>query len=135
MEYKMIPANKDSSVMIKEIDRYCYHVKLERRDIRPGQEQYPSIKHFVKCFKKDVFEKMEALRHAKNPTIWYRAGGFVSAIVIHDPNLEGKEPERVLISEVDKTKQAEERKNKKREQMKIANAVRKAKREAEKAAK
>ncbi len=130
----MIPANKDNSVMIKEIDRYCYHVKLERRDVRPGQEQFPSIKHFVKCYKKDVFEKMEAQRHAKNPIIWYRAGGFVSAVVIHDPNLEPEEPERIQVSEADKTKQAEERKAKKREQMKIANAARKAKREAEKAA-
>jgi hypothetical protein len=131
MEYKMIPANKDNSIMIKENDRYCYHVKLERRAVRPGNEQYPEISHHVKCFKKDVYEKMEALNRGRNPINWVRAGGFVAAKVIHDPNLEEKEPERIDTSDTDRAKRDEEKKAKQKERMKIANAAKKAKREAE----
>jgi len=91
MKNEMMKANKDNSIEIKVIDRYCYHVKLERRAVKPGNEQFPEISHQVRCFPRRTFEKMEELRNGKHGIIWYKAGGFVSAIVVHDPTLEPEE--------------------------------------------
>lgn len=93
MKNEMMKANKDNTIEIKVIDRYCYHVKLERRAVKPGSEQFPEISHQVRCFPKKTFENMEALRNGKHQIIWYKAGGFVSATVVHDPTLEPEEEE------------------------------------------
>jgi hypothetical protein len=126
---EMIKANRDPSVEIKASDRFAYHVRLERRSVRPGNEQYPEVSHHIKCYPKDTFEKMEALRNARSPIIWYRAGGFTSATVVHDPNLE--EPEEVKATE--KTDVSEARKAQQRERMRIANAKRAANKAADNA--
>jgi len=129
---EMIEANKDATVLIKASDRFAYHVRLERRSVRPGNEQYPEVSHHIKCFPKDTFEKMEKLRNASSPIVWYRAGGFTSAVVVHDPNLE--EPEEVKETKSD-TSVSDDRKAKQRERMRIANATRAAKKAAENNAK
>lgn len=88
---KMISANKDPNILIKESDQEFIHVKLTKRTVIPGKEQYPRIDYEVKCYKPDVFKKLEALRYAAQPIIWYRAGGFSEAIVVHDPELWAKQ--------------------------------------------
>jgi hypothetical protein len=110
---KMIPANKDSTIMIKEIDQYFYHVKLTKRTIIPGKEQYPQVTFDIRCYKPDVFQKMEALRYAKQPIIWYRAGGFTDAIVVHDPILFEKEQQKKALEL--KEKEEKDAENKKKE--------------------
>lgn len=84
---KLIPANLETSVLIKESDQYCYHVRLTRIAINPDDPSHPSVSKDIKCFTKETFEKMEALRNAKSPIIWYRAGGYDECKVVHDPNL------------------------------------------------
>lgn len=128
---EMIKANRDPSVEIKASDRFAYHVRLERRSVKPGNEQYPEVSHHIKCYTKNVFEKMEALRNSRSPIIWYRAGGFTSATVVHDPNLE--EPEEVKAKEPANTDVSDTRKAQQRERMRIANATRAAKKAADNA--
>ena len=93
---KMITANKDPNIMIKETDRDFIHVKLTKKTVIPGREIEPRVDYEVKCYKPEVFEKMEALRHAKQPIVWYRAGGFAEAIVVHDPKLQEEKKEADL---------------------------------------
>lgn len=84
---KQIAANLETDVLIKESDQYCYHVRLTRIAINPNDPTHPSVSKDIKCFKKETFEKMEALRYAKQPIVWYRAGGYDECKVVHDPNL------------------------------------------------
>jgi len=88
---KMIQANKDPDILIKETDQEFVHVKLTKKTVIPGRETEPRVDYEVKCFKPDVFKKMEDLRYAAQPIIWYRAGGFTEAIVVHDPKLWAKQ--------------------------------------------
>jgi hypothetical protein len=83
----MIEANQETGLMIKESDQYCYHVRLKRIAINPNDPTHPEVSQHIKCFTKTVFEKMEALRNGRNPIVWYRAGGFDEAKVVHDPTL------------------------------------------------
>ena len=106
---KMIPANKDPEILIKESDQEFVHVKLTKRTVIPGKEQYPRIDYEVKCFKPDVFKKLEDLRYAAQPIVWYRAGGFSEAIVVHDPELWAKQRTE---EEEAKKREAEERQRK-----------------------
>ena len=84
---KMIPANKDPEILIKETDQDFVHVKLTKKTVIPRRETDPSVDYEVKCYIPEVFEKMEALRYTKQHIVWYRAGGFTEAIVVHDPKL------------------------------------------------
>lgn len=110
----MIPANKDPEILIKESDQEFIHVKLTKRTVIPGKEQYPRIDYEVKCFKPDVFKKLEDLRYAAQPIVWYRAGGFSEAIVVHDPELWAKQ--RIEKAEAEK-KEAEEKQRKELEEL------------------
>ena len=115
---KMIPANMDSSIMIKEVDQFFYHVKLTKITVIPGKEQYPKVDYEVKCYKQDVFKKLEALRYAKNPIIWYRAGGFTEAVVVHDPVLFELELAKTKVDEeVNRKKAFREYEEKKRKEL------------------
>jgi len=87
IEEKFMPANRDPSEQIKMIDGDCVHVRLQRRTVIPGKEQYPIVTHVVKCYKKEVFEKLEALRNAPQSIDWVHVGGFSSAQTIHNPDL------------------------------------------------
>jgi hypothetical protein len=130
MKNEMMQANKDNTIEIKVIDRYCYHVKLERRSVKPGNEQYPEVSHQIKAFPVKTFEKMEALRNGPHKIIWYKAGGFVSATVVHDPTLEPEEEEILEgVSSPDPVK-SELRKAEKRIKAKVAKAVNAAKESA-----
>ena len=123
-------ANKDSSVEIKVIDRYCYHVRLERRSVKPGSEQFPEISHMIRCYSKKTFENMEALRNGPHKIIWYKAGGFVSATVVHDPTLEPEEEEIINENITTDPIKSELKKEKKRIKSKVAKAVNAAKESA-----
>jgi len=96
IEEKFMQANRDPSVKIKLIDGLAVHVRLERRTVIPGKEQYPIVTHVVKCYQKEVFDKLEALRNAPQPIDWVHVGGFSSATVVHDPDrLTDKEREEI----------------------------------------
>jgi hypothetical protein len=85
---EMMQANQDENVTIKVIDRNCIHVRLEKITVTPGKEKYPSTSTQIKCFPIATFEKLEAMRYAKSPTVWYRNGGFDSIKIVHDGRLE-----------------------------------------------
>jgi hypothetical protein len=125
----MIKANLDETVMIKEIDVNCIHVRLSRITVTPGRERYPSTSTQIKCFTVKTFEAMEAMRYAKSPTIWYRAGGFDEATVVHDGRLEPK-PEVVVMTEEEKlakkAKDAEMRKIQRNANLAAARAAKQA---------
>lgn len=125
----MIKANLDDTVQIKETDQYAIHVQLSRISITPGREKYPSTFKTIKCFPVATFEKMEALRYAKSPIIWYRAGGFDEMRVVHDGRLLGK-PEVKAVSEEEiaakKAKDAEFRKIQRNANLAAARAVKQA---------
>jgi len=128
---EMIKANRDPSVEIKASDRFAYHVRLERRSVKPGNEQYPEVSHFIKCYTIKTYEHLEGLRTAPNPVDWVRSGGYVSAFVVHNPHLE--EPEEVKAPEKTDTTVSDARKAQQRERMRIANATRAAKKAADNA--
>lgn len=88
MSKELISANIEKDVLIKESDKNCIHVRLEKITITPGREKYPSTSTQIKCFTIATFEKLEAMRYAKSPTIWYRNGGFDSIKIVHDGRLE-----------------------------------------------
>jgi len=106
---KMIPANKDPNILIKETDQEFVHVKLTKKTVIPGRETEPRVDYEVKCYKPDVFKKMEDLRYAAQPIIWYRAGGFVEAIVVHDPELWAKRKREKEEAESEAEKKEKER--------------------------
>ena len=106
---KMIQANKDPNILIKETDQEFVHVKLTKRTVIPGKEQFPRVDYEVKCYKPDVFKKMEDLRYAAQPIIWYRAGGFTEAIVVHDPKLWTKQKREKEEAENEAEKKEKER--------------------------
>jgi hypothetical protein len=97
----MIKANLDETVMIKEVDVTAIHVRLSKITVTPGKEKYPSTSQTIKCFPIATFEKMEAMRYAKSPLIWYRAGGFDEMKIVHDGRLE-EQPEKVVLTEEEK---------------------------------
>lgn len=130
MKNEMMKANKDNSVEIKVIDRYCYHVRLERRSIKPGNEQFPEINHQIRCYPKKTFDKMEALRNGPHKIVWYKAGGFVSATVVHDPTLEPEEEEVITENPAADPVKSELRKAEKRIKAKVTKAVNAAKESA-----
>jgi hypothetical protein len=49
---------------------------------------------------------MEALRTSKNPIVWYQAGGFDEARVVHDGRLLNK-PSAAPVTEAEKTLEKE----------------------------
>ena len=130
MKNEMMKANKDNTIEIKVIDRYCYHVKLERRAVKPGSEQFPEISHQVRCFPRQTFEKMEALRNGNHKIIWYKAGGFVSATVVHDPTLEPEEEEIIRENPAADSVKSELKATERRIKAKVTKAVNAAKESA-----
>jgi len=130
MKNELMKANKDNSVEIKVIDRYCYHVRLERRAVKPGMEQFPEISHQIRCFPQKTFEKLEAQRNGAHKIIWYKAGGFVSATVVHDPTLEPEEEEIITENPAADPVKSELRKAEKRIKARVIKAVKAAKESA-----
>jgi hypothetical protein len=119
-------ANLDESVTIKEIDQFAIHVKLTKISVSPKDPLHPSTSTVVKCFPVKTFEIMEAMRYARNPIVWYRAGGFDEARIVHDGRLESKEETPVAKAEGESSnakKLAEERRKKQRiENLALARA-------------
>lgn len=129
MKSETMQANKDESVEIKKSDRFCYHVRLEKRSVRPGNEQYPEVGHQIKCFPQKTFEKMEALRNGPHKIIWYKAGGYVSATVVHDPTLEPDE-EGTIIEPVKSTVKSSYTKEQRKTMIKVNKIMNAAKESA-----
>ena len=107
---KMIQANKDPDILIKETDQEFVHVKLTKVTVIPGKEQFPRTDFEVKCYKPEVFKKLEDLRYdTKSPMVWYKIGGFTEAIVIHDPVLWAKQKREKTEAESEAEKKEKER--------------------------
>lgn len=114
-----IEANLDNTITIKEIDKYCIHVRLTRRVLKPGRLDADTSYH-VKCFLPATFEKLEALRTSKQPIVWYQAGGFTEARIVHDGRLLPKPEVKVATVEENAAKKKEISDARKREK-RLAN--------------
>lgn len=86
----LIKANKDQTVLIKEIDKYCIHVRLKRVAVDPADPVNKQSSDFrIQIFSAQEWESMQK-RHSY-PDEWVKIGGYVSAVVVHDGRLEPKE--------------------------------------------
>lgn len=86
----LIKANKDQTVLIKEVDKYCIHVRLRRVAVDPADPvNKRSEDSRVQIFSAQEWESMQK-RHSY-PDEWVKIGGYVSATVVHDGRLEPKE--------------------------------------------
>jgi hypothetical protein len=103
----MIPANKDPKILIKEKDRYFWHVEQTRRDVKPGNDPTAvRTTTWVKVYRgvdyKRIFESKETVARRGGPRIkggtnLLPAGGIREARLVHDPilqkQIEGREAE------------------------------------------
>jgi hypothetical protein len=125
-EPKKIPANIEAGVLIKEIDKYAIHVRLTKLTMNPKDPLNIGRSDLIRCFPIATFEKMEAMRYQKSPLVWYVAGGFKEAKIVHDGRLEEK-PEVVKPTESEleakKVKDAELRKQKRLQNLAAARAT------------
>lgn len=85
---ELMKANQDESVTIKAIDRNAIHVRLTKLSMNPKDPLVIGRVEQIKCFPIATFEKLEAMRYAKSPLIWYAAGGFREMKIVHDGRLE-----------------------------------------------
>ncbi len=126
MQQKLLKANQDESVFIKESDRFGIHVRLTRLSVNPKDPLNINRVEQIKCFPVATFEKLEAMRYQKNPLVWYVAGGFKELKIVHDGRLELK-PEIEAPTEGDvlarKQKEADARKQKRLQNLAAARAV------------
>ena len=99
----MIPANKDASVMIKEKDRYFWHVRQWRRDIDPGDNrkfrdtpiiQLYDTPNFNRIFRPEIFygpRFTKTLDAGKESWMDHRKACLIFDYqVVHDPTLVGQ---------------------------------------------
>lgn len=85
-----IKANRDQNVLIKEIDKYCIHVRLMRVAVDPADPVGKRSEDFrIQIFSEQEWDGMQK-RHA-TPDAWVKIGGYTSAVVVHDGRLEPKE--------------------------------------------
>jgi len=89
-EKKLIPANKDRTVLIKEEDQNCFHVRCERVTILPGDPLHPVRNSWIQVFDVATWLKFEKLGTGRNPVDWKKASLVNSAVVVHDPRLNTK---------------------------------------------
>jgi hypothetical protein len=99
---KMMKANRDENVLIKEISKYNVHVRLEKIAVDPRDPAHPVKSYKIAVFSPAEFEKMEANTGGNHPINWVRVSGFDSAYVVHDGRLLPPE-EKIEKSEVEKT--------------------------------
>jgi len=116
MQQKLFKANQDESVFIKESDRLGIHVRLEKITVTPGREKYPSTTTQIKCFPIATFEKLEAMRYAKSPLVWYVSGGWDEMKIVHDGRLEDVPEVKAQTKD-----EADDAKREKRKQDRIKN--------------
>jgi hypothetical protein len=105
MSKEMMKANMDESVMIKAIDRNAIHVRLTKLSVNPKDPLNIGRAEHVKCFSIATFEKLEAMRYAKSPLVWYTVGGYREMKIVHDGRLEDVPKEKAqTLAEVDEAK-------------------------------
>jgi hypothetical protein len=121
----LIEANIRKGLMIKEIDQNCYHVALTRITVNLNDQSHPGTTEIIQVFNKEEYEYNENLRYAKNPIVWFRAAGYDTAIVVHDPTLLPPKEEKKESSDQVKIPEAntksEERKKRTRAEVLAAN--------------
>lgn len=110
MSKKLISANIEKDVFIKESDKNGIHVRLTKLSVNPKDPLNINRAEQVKCFSVQTFEKLEAMRYAKSPVIWYVAGGFKEMKVVHDGRLEDvPEDKSQTLEEVEAAKREKRR--------------------------
>ena len=86
IEQKLIPANRDSSVLIKESDAHCVHVRLHRLTLLPSDPFRPIHNSWVQCFELQTWLKMQSLKNdPRMPVDWTKAALVNSFEVVHMP--------------------------------------------------
>lgn len=83
VERKLIPANLDKNILIKEDDKGSYHVELVRRTMVPGRDE-PIFNSFVQCFDIDTWHHMQTL-DGSNGADWKKAALVYRFRVVHNP--------------------------------------------------
>ena len=86
-EKKLIPANKDRTVLIKEEDAGVFSVRLERVTILPGDPLHPVRNTWIQTFDVATWLKFQKLAEGRNPVDWKKAALVNSAVVVHDPRI------------------------------------------------
>ena len=91
-EKPMIQANMDKSVMIRESDRYAYHMRVTiKRQPDPIKDPFlVEIKEEIRPIRVCDYEKYFDPKRVKTENIIQatKAIGWASAEVVHDPTLE-----------------------------------------------
>ena len=104
-EKPMIQANMDKSVMIRESDRYAYHMRVTiKRQPDPIKDPFlVEIKEEIRPIRVCDYEKYFDPKRVKTENIIQatKAIGWASAEVVHDPTLE-----KVEFKKIDKPEDA-----------------------------
>ena len=81
---KLIPANKDRTILIKEKDAGFMHVKCTRITILPGDPLHPVRNTWVQIFDLPTWLRMQQLKEAKVAVDWQKASLVSEAVIVHD---------------------------------------------------
>ena len=84
--FKMIPANLDKSIMIKEKDQDFHNIQITSIRINPADPTHPVTKTEVKVFRAIDFRKYFECSTEKQ-IHYLKVMGIDNAKVVHDPNL------------------------------------------------
>ena len=91
---KLIEANRDPNVLIKETERYNIHVRLIKVAVNPADPvNKRSENERIQIFSPKEYDMM--IKRHSTPDEWVRIGGFHSAAIVHDGRLEPKEDKPV----------------------------------------
>jgi hypothetical protein len=97
MQQNLIPANKDPKILIKEKDKYFWHVEQTRRDVKPGNDPTNvRITTWVKAYTTKMYKRIfegENTNRRGQPSVkggmnLLPAGGIREARLVHDPVLQ-----------------------------------------------
>jgi hypothetical protein len=99
MSQNLIPANKDPKILIKEKNKYFWHVEQTRKDVKPGGDGTDiRITTRVKVYRdpdyKRIFEQKDLRPNRRGGPVvkggmnFLPACGIREARLVHDPNLQ-----------------------------------------------
>lgn len=92
--YKMIPANLDKTIQIKELDKTFIHVEYTRVTILPLDILHPIYFKFVNCHDVMTFETLFETNNERTNIDHLRATGCVEMRIVHDPRLTDEQAEK-----------------------------------------
>ncbi len=86
VEQRLVPANRDSSVLIKECDVHNVHVRLHRLTLLPSDPFRPIHNQWIQQFELPTWLKMQSLKNdPRMPVDWCKASLVNSFEIVHFP--------------------------------------------------